>query len=96
MLGWNANPPELKCSDTGAPCHYPFKTLAFGGVAVANPNIEIQPDRLANLHEPGELHERTGGMQAPPIIIGASILRKMHLYIAYGEHVIYATGADAH
>ncbi len=96
MLGWNANLPELKCSDGETYCRYPFKTLAFGGVSVANPNIEILPDRLASLQEVGELHEKTGDMQEPPIIIGASILRKMHLYIAYGERVIYATGADAH
>ncbi|HEY1709159.1 MAG TPA: pepsin/retropepsin-like aspartic protease family protein [Rhizomicrobium sp.] len=95
ILGWASNPPDLKCDDKGD-CTYPFKSLSFGGVAVANPKIIIMPDRLASLHESGELHEKTGDMSEPPIIIGASILKRLHLYISYKERMIYATGADAH
>ena len=55
-------------------CHYPFKQLSFEGVAVTNPNITLVPDREAQL-----------GRNAPDLIIGTSILRQLHLYIAYHE-----------
>ncbi|MGN6147367.1 MAG: aspartyl protease family protein [Rhizomicrobium sp.] len=65
---------------------YPFKTLSFGDVTVTNPHIVLVPQ--------GEAH--TLGGTEPPIIIGMSILSKLHLYVAYGEKNLYITGADAH
>lgn len=65
--------------------HYPFKQLSFEGVAVTNPNITLVPDREAQL-----------GRNAPDLIIGTSILRQLHLYIAYHEKNLYVTAASAH
>jgi hypothetical protein len=96
VLGWVSNPPGLLCEKDGAYCHYPFKALSFGGVAVNNPNIDIIPDQLVGLRERGEVHENTGNMHAPELIIGTSVLKNLHLYIAYREGVIYGTGAAAH
>jgi predicted aspartyl protease len=96
ILGWSSNPAELKCSDDGEYCRYPFKSLGFGGVAVGNPEIYIVPDKMAALHEQNELHEHQGRAQASALLIGTTVMRKLHMYIAYKEHMIYATGADAH
>lgn len=64
---------------------YPFKTLTLNGVTVTNPDVFIYT-RDVDRHS-----IREGNM-----IMGMGILRQLHLYIAYGEHKIYVTGASAH
>jgi predicted aspartyl protease len=60
---------------------YPFRHLSFGGVAVNNPDLMILPDEdLAHI----------GG----DILVGISILRQLHLYIAYKEQMLYVTPAQ--
>jgi predicted aspartyl protease len=61
---------------------YPFKTLDLQGIAVQNPKIILMPDKL-------------GDPDQPELTIGMSILRKLHLYVAYGEKKLYVTAADA-
>ena len=75
----------------------PFKTLTIGGIAVQNPDIVVLTDKLADLQSPEEMHNdfRVPGMQAPALLIGMSLLRKLHLYIAYKEEKLYVTGAGA-
>ncbi len=65
--------------------HYPFKQLSFGDVVVNNPQIVLVPDRDARM-----------GPEAPDMIIGISILRQLHLYIAYKEKYIYVSAATQH
>jgi len=65
--------------------HYPFKQLLFDGVTVANPDITLVPDREAKM-----------GPYGPDLIIGMSILRQLHLYVAYGEKNLYVTAASTH
>lgn len=59
---------------------YPFKSLTFAGVGISNPNILLADEDITH----------------PSLIIGNSILSKFHLYIAYSQHVVYATAANAH
>lgn len=64
-----------------------FGQLMLQGVSVSSPDISLIPDnqsRLLNVH---------GG---PVLILGMDVLRQLHLYIAYGEHKLYATPASAH
>lgn len=61
---------------------YPFQTLTFEGVAVANPQIVIVDD--------ARMVEGT-----TPLILGVQTLRQLHLYIAYGEQALYLTAAEA-
>jgi predicted aspartyl protease len=63
---------------------YPFKSLTVGGVTVAHPIVMI-----------GEAGNSLKGNQAK-MLLGLSILRKLHIYIAYKENKLYFTGADAH
>jgi len=60
---------------------YPFKLLDFNGIAVSNPHLQIVSD--------GYLPK---GMD---MLVGVSILRRLHLYIAYGEEKLYITPAGA-
>ena len=66
---------------------YPFKTLSLGGLTVNNPRIVLVPDSTS---------VSLGGSAVPNVLLGFSILSKLHLYIAYGEKNLYVTSADAH
>lgn len=57
-----------------------FDSLAFGDVAVKNPQINI-------------IRDEDFGHGWTKLLIGMDVLRKLHLYIAYGEHMLYVTGA---
>lgn len=64
-----------------------FKELTLQGVTVNNPEIVLVPDDQSKvLHVHGQ----------PDMILGMDVLRTLHLYIAYKEHMLYATDADAH
>jgi Predicted aspartyl protease len=62
-----------------------FKKLSFGNVDVLNPDITLIPDSAAGVSR-----------LMPKLIIGISVLRQLHLYIAYKEKVMYLTAASAH
>lgn len=62
--------------------HYPFKTLTLGGVSVASPDIYLA--------KRGQYELRPNNPDAE-MVVGITILRQLHLYIAYGEHKLYAT-----
>jgi predicted aspartyl protease len=76
--------------------HYPFKALSIGGIMVQNPDITIVTDKLGTVRDPNEI-DRNGADSAhePAMTLGTSILRKLHVYIAYSEDMLYATAADA-
>ena len=66
---------------------YPFKTLSLGGLTVNNPRVILVSDSKSTY---------LGGDAVPNMLLGFSILSKLHLYIAYGEKNLYITPADAH
>ena len=74
----------LRATDTGHVYKYPFKTLNFSGVSVANPDLELISRKDEGM--PGE----------PELILGMGILRQLHMYIAYKEQALYVTAASAH
>lgn len=64
---------------------YPFKTLTFDDITVTNPDIVLVPDAKSKISDSRET-----------IILGMNVLRRLHVYIAYGEHYLYVTPATAH
>lgn len=64
---------------------YPFKTLTFDDVTVNNPGIMLVPDSQSKMSRSNA-----------DIIVGMNVIRRLHLYIAYGEQTIYVTPATAH
>ena len=64
---------------------YPFKTLSFQSVTINNPDLFLVPDSLSKQ-----------SADAPKIILGINVLKRLHLYVAYGEHKLYVTPAAAH
>jgi predicted aspartyl protease len=65
--------------------HYPFGKITFGGVEVKNPVITLVPES-----------EMRMGPNPPKLILGLSILRQLHLYLAYHEKMLYVTPASEH
>ena len=63
---------------------YPFKSLTMGGVTVSNPVVKI-----------GEAENLLKGNQAK-MLLGLSVIRRLHMFIAYKEGKLYITGANAH
>jgi len=64
---------------------FPFKQMAFGNVQVNNPEIVLVPD-----------HSSRMGPNPPKLILGLSVLRNLHMYIAYREKNLYVTDANEH
>ena len=73
-----------------------FSTLAFEGLTVTNPKITVVVDRMAVGVTTNSIR---GALQDPfsreadPMVIGMNVLRKLHVYIAYGEKKLYITPA---
>ena len=61
---------------------YPFSTLTLQDVTVNNPEIDLMPQSAIFRH---------GG---PQLVLGIGVLRQLHLYVAYGEQVLYVTPAE--
>jgi hypothetical protein len=61
---------------------YPFETLDLQSVSVHSPTIILKADRLQDPN-------------APDLYLGMTVLRRLHLYVAYGEKRIFVTRADA-
>jgi predicted aspartyl protease len=94
LFGWNSDNPPVKQMPSqkingGAATPialHAFNMLTFDGVNVVNPDIVLIPKKnFGNQprHE-GEL------------ILGMSVLRQLHLYVAYKEQMLYLTAAEAH
>jgi predicted aspartyl protease len=78
-----------------------FGKLSFEGLEVNNPNISVLPDLIGskdpnNGYVTGSrLHRMDDPDSADPVmLIGMNILSKLHLYIAFSEHMIYITPAS--
>ena len=90
IFGWKTDPPELK--PLPAPSYmrwrnpapnafvYPFQSLSLEGIEVHNPFVAVMADI-----ETGD----------EDMVIGMSMLQKLHMYVAYRERVIYITPVDA-
>jgi predicted aspartyl protease len=62
---------------------YPFKALTLDGVSIGQPAIEILEGKRFKVGE-------------DEMLIGIKTLRRLHLYIAYGEQKVYMTPAEEH
>jgi predicted aspartyl protease len=69
---------------------YAFKSLAFGGLTMHNPKIAVIPFRT-NYGVTGSHIQRD---DTPDMLIGMNVIRRLRLYIAYGEGRLYYTVAQ--
>ena len=76
-----------------------FSTLTFDGVTVTNPHVAIIPDLVGSKdpNNAGRTDTRIGRIDdniGPQLTIGMDVLRKLRLYIAFGERKLYVTPAS--
>lgn len=73
-----------------------FKLLAMEGISVTNPQVQLLPDLMkkAMPFNPGSLLTPEEPQGLPDLIIGQSILSKLHVYIAYKEGKLYLAEDD--
>ncbi|HVW72332.1 MAG TPA: aspartyl protease family protein [Rhizomicrobium sp.] len=69
---------------TGLRQEYRFHDLRFGGVTVVNPLFVVKPVDMGV--------RKAGDPVTPDITIGMDVLRKLHLYFAFGEKRLYVSG----
>lgn len=74
-----------------------FSSLSVEGLEVKNPNIVIVPDATAHMRTRGngKMSAARGLHQPPPLRLGMSTLRQLHVYIDYKNLTIYFTPAQA-
>ena len=75
-----------------------FQTLTLEGITVNNPYMAIIPDlNRERTRKPPKLGTRLPTNRDPPglgdVIIGMSVLKHLHVYIAYKEQALYITPA---
>lgn len=63
-----------------------FHNLTFGGVTVVNPLFVVKPVPMGV--------RRAGDPASPDITIGMNVLRKLHLYFAFGERMLYVSASS--
>jgi hypothetical protein len=79
-----------------------FGLLELGGVAVKNPDIQIVTDhaddafRMAHSEKSRDDPVYGARFSLEDLTLGMNVISKLHLYIAYKEHKIFVTAADAH
>lgn len=82
-----------------------FKTLTFGddttgSLTVANPGADLVANFMGNSDVQGSSHTGTKlpskqqTMKLPDMLLGMNVLRHLHVYIAYGEGMLYITPAS--
>ena len=59
--------------------------MTFGGVKVVNALFVLKPTALGA--------HRVGAPNSPDITIGMNVLRRLHLYFAFGERMLYVSAA---
>ena len=75
-----------------------FKTLSFGDVTVTNPLVRIIPNAVGRHADKAQLagdraKSEKDLIRKQDMLIGMDVLRKLHLYIAFGERKMYVSPA---
>jgi hypothetical protein len=91
--------------DNGPKPRHRFKTLSVEGLTITNPEIAIYKDnsgcngkykmKEVPLHTEHSV-ELMKCFGAPDFLLSLMELKKLHVYLAFKERMLYASGADAH
>lgn len=103
VFGYDENSPNVKdvTLPGGKARAATFNSLSIGGIAFPKPSLLIHEDTIRSLAKddvPVKDQNQAGVtlMHFPHLVLGLDALKQLHLYIAFKEHKIYATAANAH
>lgn len=92
LFAWSDHDPRLRTlgthsiNGTDAQLYdFPFASLSFQGLAILGPKILLMPRQNISRY----------GRDEANVILGMSVLRQLHIYVAYEEGKVYMTGAEA-
>jgi hypothetical protein len=71
-----------------------FNTLSFEGIAVNNPEVSMLSDETRN-HMLTNAYSGANPEDLPDLLLGMSVLRHLHIYVAYKENKLYVTAGGA-
>jgi predicted aspartyl protease len=72
-----------------------FQSLTFGGITLHNTKLVIAPiDTSAHVNSIGS-HIKLGAVDDPDLYVGMSLLKQLHIFVAYRENALYFTVASA-
>jgi len=72
-----------------------FNTLSFEGVTINNPDIALAGNiTRAPASQMGTLPSTDMKHDAPELLLGMSTLKRLHVYIAYKEQMLYLTAGE--
>ena len=81
---------------------YRFQSLAIEGLSINNPLVIVHLDQAERAFQRKHGTEKTQhiiqyriDLETPDIIVGMNVLRRLHLYIAYKEKILYLSPAEA-
>jgi predicted aspartyl protease len=95
----SANVTQVRNTDANPIYRTNFKSLSLQGISVPNPTVDLIPDAMyvrANQEVPDRERYLPGLPHVPDLILGMDVIHQLHVYIAYQEHMLYLTAADAH
>ena len=95
----SANVSRIRGADANPVYRANFKNLSLQGISVPNPTVDLIPDAVyvrANQDVPDRERYLPGLPHIPDLILGLDVIHQLHVYIAYQEHMLYVTAADAH
>jgi predicted aspartyl protease len=89
----------LNGDDTLKTYGHTFKTLSFGDVTVNNPKLTLIPNAIGrNLDKTplvsGHTKSEKDLISIQDMLIGMDVLRKLHVYFAFGERKMYVSPAS--
>jgi predicted aspartyl protease len=68
-----------------------FQSMTFGDITLHNTKMAIAPINMAAHVDARGSHIKQGAIDEPDVMIGMSLLKQLHLFIAYGEKTLYYT-----
>jgi len=75
-----------------------FTSLNFGDIQAKNTKVLVKPDFISTDNpflSHYEIYQRKiDGLKMPDLIIGMNVLRKLHIYMAFGEQRLYVSPAS--
>jgi hypothetical protein len=87
---------ELKGGFTASVYRRKFKLLTVDGVTISEPMITLLPDLMSTTSEQRPTGSLVREIESgtPELILGMSVLSKLHVYVAYKERKVYITAVD--
>jgi hypothetical protein len=105
LFGFDESSSGIETENDGAghaTAHYRAMALTGSGITITNAKIQLVPKRNEGVYDCDLMTNRSDGVayyfqcsEEAPLTVGLDVLRRLHLYFATHEHVLYFSDAAA-